>query len=478
MSGTTTTTTAAAAAAAARAAARGAMLLSSRGYRPLSWPESFAREAARAVSRCEELARSVRSQTASLERTVLLMDEISDTICGVADRAELARNAHADESVRRDAEGAYISLSGYANGLNADRGMYAALAARIDAHDAAGAGAGAEDEEVLACARRLREDFERGGVHMDCGAARRRLAETATRCTELGIAFGRNINDEGQCGEAECSTPRLLGSGLSGAALQAIDGLGARRRGSTRFAVNAGVKSSVLHSCRDGGIRREVFRAYYGSPAANLRVLDDLLEARYELSQSLGYESFSAYATAHTLAGSPAAVDAFLRGVHARLRPRLEEDLSLLARLKGGGGAPLREWDCDYYIGEAKRRHWNVEGIAQYLPVEGTVRRAVAAVCRSLGCRCVEAEVSPSEAWAPGLVKMQVFDAGADSGDGPLGDLFLDLRARPGKAQDAALYTLRCGRRLADGSYQAPVVALLCSFHPQSRVLSVRAAHA
>ena len=45
------------------------------------------------------------------------------------------------------------------------------------------------------------------------------------------------------------------------------------------------------------------------------------------------------------------------------------------------------------------------------------LRRAVAAVCRSLGCRCVEAEVSPSEAWAPGLVKMQVFNAGADGGD-------------------------------------------------------------
>ena len=35
---------------------------------------------------------------------------------------------------------------------------------------------------------------------------------------------------------------------------------------------------------------------------------------------------------------------------------------------------------------------------------------------------------------------------------------------RPGKMGGATHFTLQCGRRLRDGSYQEPVVALVCSF--------------
>ena len=39
---------------------------------------------------------------------------------------------------------------------------------------------------------------------------------------------------------------------------------------------------------------------------------------------------------------------------------------------------------------------------------------------------------------------------------------------RRGKVPGASHFTLRCGRRLADGSYQEPIVAVVCSFTQSS----------
>ena len=48
----------------------------------------------------------------------------------------------------------------------------------------------------------------------------------------------------------------------------------------------------------------------------------------------------------------------------------------------------------------------------------------------------------------------------------PLSEALKSLWAicRPGKMGGATHFTLQCGRRLRDGSYQEPVVALVCSF--------------
>lgn len=46
--------------------------------------------------------------------------------------------------------------------------------------------------------------------------------------------------------------------------------------------------------------------------------------------------------------------------------------------------------------------------------------------------------------------------------------MWLMLCDRRGKVGGASHFTLRGGRRLSDGSYQAPCVAMVCSFHTTS----------
>jgi Zn-dependent oligopeptidase len=64
---------------------------------------------------------------------------------------------------------------------------------------------------------------------------------------------------------------------------------------------------------------------------------------------------------------------------------------------------------------------------------------------------------------------------------GPLGDVYLDLHQRTGKYTGNAHFTIRCGKRLPDGGYRRPIVALVCSFDRHDSLLTfeeVRCGHA
>ena len=488
---------------------------------------SWMQEAKEAVRRAERLARDARasahSGSATTEedavKTVLLLDEMSDTICRIADRAELARNAHVSASARRDAEEAVLALSRFVHTLNADETLYASLTASVGALEAVrsqrhsmqrttttntrsrsgntttpnGGGGSAcaapetitnedeedeEDEELLVCARRMCEDFERGGIKnrrsMRSDAEQRDIASIAERCTELGMRFAANANK-------------------------------GHDANMTRRAQN------IVASSHNAEERRNALRTLHCAVPTNLDVLDDLLHARHEFAAALGYDSFGELATSTALAGSTEAVRVFLRGANDALRPRVEDEVHKLRwtkyhvtkRLKGRVYADriassahnaktidVHEWDRHYLVnGFTLHGHdehqAGAEAINAYLPIEGSIRRAVDVVCGSLGCRAVGRPVLPHEAWAPGLIKLDIFDAKrhgaaaalydefndnatknreiADSSQ-VLGQLFLDTRPREGKSSEPAVYTLRCGRRLENGSYQTPVAALLCSF--------------
>ena len=129
-------------------------------------PSDFARLARRAVARSDDLMRGLvssgpsgfphRSATAVIDD----LDEISDTLCAVVDVAELCRNVHPDLRWVRAAENAYVELQGYVQGLNSNRGLYLALVNAQERH-------GAElSPEAARVALTLRQDFERGGIHL------------------------------------------------------------------------------------------------------------------------------------------------------------------------------------------------------------------------------------------------------------------------------------------------------------------------
>ena len=105
----------------------------------ISWPICFNTAVRVAVEKCEQIARDLKSRGSGIDSdserdAVLMLDEMSDTICQVADKAELARNAHVSDSIRREAENASLSLSRFANKLNADTELYGVLVSAIETY--------------------------------------------------------------------------------------------------------------------------------------------------------------------------------------------------------------------------------------------------------------------------------------------------------------------------------------------------------
>jgi intermediate peptidase len=63
--------------------------------------------------------------------------------------------------------------------------------------------------------------------------------------------------------------------------------------------------------------------------------LEDLAASRHQLAKSLGFDSYGHLATNDTLAGSPDAVQEFLREMTMNLSSKAEDEMELLRRAQG-----------------------------------------------------------------------------------------------------------------------------------------------
>ena len=152
-------------------------------WRRLHAPDDFSRLASAAVRRSEDIVASLASGAVT---GVSVVDHRRDQRrrVFVVDVAELCRNVHPDPAWVDAANRAYVSLQGYVQGLNADRGLYDALVrAQSDA-----SASGSFTPEAARVALTLRHDFERGGIHLD-DDARARLERASADALRSRHAF-------------------------------------------------------------------------------------------------------------------------------------------------------------------------------------------------------------------------------------------------------------------------------------------------
>lgn len=77
------------------------------------------------------------------------------------------------------------------------------------------------------------------------------------------------------------------------------------------------------------------------SPQENVGTLQQLIAGRHALAQTMGCLSFSQYTLAGaSLAGTPAAVDAFLNTLSTALHPKVSRMRAMLSQISHGGMNP------------------------------------------------------------------------------------------------------------------------------------------
>jgi len=224
-----------------------------------------------------------------------------------------------------------------------------------------------------------------------------------------------------------------------------------------------------------------MFEAANSTPI-NATVLERLLCSRRELATLTGHESYAHLKlSSNTLIREPEEVEHFLNVLGTELRPKLREEISLLRsekrELEGGGDDVFYAWDEPFYKPRVVSNQICIDpsSIREYFTIDSVLRGVGNLFERVFGVKMKEVHVENDESWCnPRVRKFAFFDVDSLM---PLGHVYLDLYARPGKPPCASHYVLRCARLDMDrNTRQSPLVAISCAFTQGNESLTMWAA--
>lgn len=188
----------------------------------------------------------------------------------------------------------------------------------------------------------------------------------------------------------------------------------------------------------------------------------NLLKLRNEEARLLDYGSFADISLVAKMAQSPQHVIEFLEDLARRARPFAENDLAELREFARTelGIEQLQSWDFTYASEKLreKRYAFSAQEVKEYFP-EHKVLEGLFGVIQQLFNVSISPDSAP--AWHPDVRFFRI------ERDGQLvGQFYLDVYARAGKAPGAWMNDARGRRLLSSGTVQTPVAYLVCNFTP------------
>uniref|UniRef100_A0A672NKM2 Mitochondrial intermediate peptidase n=1 Tax=Sinocyclocheilus grahami TaxID=75366 RepID=A0A672NKM2_SINGR len=337
--------------------------------------------------------------------TVETFDQLSDSLCRVADLADFIKVAHPDAAFREAAERTCVEIGTLVEILNTNVDLCQSLKNLLG------------NEAVLATldsdTRRVAElfmfDFEISGIHLD-ESKRSKAVALNVKLLDLYHEF-------------------LSGSQLP----NAIDKQVLPEHIRHCFSIDGNrVQIGGLHADSPNELVREAAYKIFLYPNTSLLLcLDELLACRHELATLVGYESFAHRALKGTMAKTPENVMKFLRLLTEKLSDRFNIDPSVYSPYFSLGAC--------------------MEGLNRLF-------------MQLLGVYFQAEQPKMGELWSEDVRKLAV----VHETEGLLGYIYCDFFRRPDKPHQDCHFTIRGGRLREDGVYQLPVVVLMLSLPPPS----------
>jgi thimet oligopeptidase len=385
----------------------------------------------------------------TLANTLLALEEAVAPVSHASGTYAFLSYVSPDGAVRQRAREMDAELDKFLVALGFREDLYAAL--KEFAASAAAADLDAEDARYLAFELR---DFRRNGLDLP-PEPRARLRAIFDRLVELGLAFRSAIDDW----EDGIEVTREDLAGLPGAFIDRLRRSGEGPDERFRVSLDYPELHPFLANAESEPLRRLLFeKDQRKGGSENVRRLEEALALRREAAGLLGYDSWAAYVLEERMAKHPAAVEAFLADLRAKLDVKAAADR---AEMRALAGREVNIWDWRYYHNRLLRERFEVDefAVAEYFPLDACLQGLFEATQALLGVRFEPAPEAPR--WHPDV---QAFDVSEAEGGPPFARFYMDLFPRPNKYGHAAAFTLQKGRRLPDGSYQAPVSAIVANF--------------
>jgi thimet oligopeptidase len=389
--------------------------------------------------------------------TIRALDDNAVQIGAAMNRIYLIKETSTNAAMREAATEAVKRLQEWGVGLDYREDVYQAVQAFAETKpNLAG-------EEAKLLTEVLR-DYRRAGLSLP-KAQRDEVEQLRKELTAVSTDFDSNITKAQK--RISFTKAELAGAPESLLTAPAI------KVGDDEYSIQINVTwqyLAVLENVKSEAVRQRVLIEQHSlAKDVNRPLVEKMLTLRHQIATKLGYANWADYQLEVKMAKTGRTAIEFAEKLRDGLQPKMEAELAEFRRLKaaetGDPNAPIHLWDWRYYAEQLKKTKYNVdsEELRNFFPLERTLDGMFAIYQRIFGLKFARVEIP--YAWVNDLQLWAVSDAQTAE---PLGFFYLDLFPREGKYSHFAMFPLIDGKRFADGSYQRPVVALVCNFTPPS----------
>ena len=424
----------------------------------LSKPDGFQTSAHEAIKKSTLIVDDINSRAYSPGIEIIdKMDELSDTLCRVADLAECIRQVHPDQEVAQKAQEACLEISNYVEQLNTNTGLHQSLRALMDRKEFGG-----YDEVTRRTAEVFMHDFEISGIHLE-SSLRKEVVRLNNQILELSYLFSKNATLPVHVKASEC--PSYLQDYFSG---------------DSQVVQVDHVPMNSPHS----KLRMLSYLVYYGVNPNQTEILEKLLSYRHKLASLVGYPTYAHRVLKTSMAGNPDTVMSFLQQLKVKIQPLVEKEVEEMLNLKQEISNQsfdseqlehdiLRPWDYLFLSSEAQKRCLpdNPRKIRNWFSLDACLHGLDHLFYSLFDVNLKQVPTKSGEVWDPHIRKI----AFVHEQEGLLGYTYGDFFTRPGKLVSDCHFMIQGGRELnptLGGSgklgYQLPIIALCCSFDPPS----------
>lgn len=300
--------------------------------------------------------------------------------------------------------------------------------------------------------------FELSGAHLN-DASKQRLSEINLRKSTLTNDFSQNVLDATNVYEKIITDE----ADIAGVPEGDLEDARFEDEGITKYKFTLQMPSYIAYITYgpNRSIREELYKAYTTRAPQNAKIIDELMKLRQEMSQLLGYDSYTEYSLASKMAPSTQSVLNFLNELVETSQSQAKQEILQLREI--AKGIDLQSYDSAYYGEILKKAQYDIdeEEYRPYFEQNSVVKGMFEFLNQMFGIRFEKVD---AVLWDEKSSAYDVYD------DETLrARIYFDLEARKGKRGGAWMHNFQTHCEDTIGCTHLSSAFVVCNFPSSSQ---------
>ena len=295
-------------------------------------------------------------------------------------------------------------------------------------------------------------DFKLSGIDLD-EDKKKRLAEISLKLSDLSNRFSQNLLDATNSFEMIVVDENDV-EGIPQSDLQS-----AKHEKGWRFTLQMPSYIAYMTYGPNEKLREKLYKAYVTRAPENAKIIDEILELKYEKAQILGFKSYAELSLATKMANSTDEVISFLEELAQKSKDQGKREFE---ELENYAGKKLNSWDLAYYSEKLRKEKYDLdeEEYRPYFEKNSVVRGLFDFLNEVFGIEFKKVDI---DLWHEKADAYDIYE------DGKLiARIYLDLEARSSKRGGAWMHNWQAHHIDIDGKEIKASAFVVANFPPSS----------